>query len=313
MENTNYQYMQEGNLVPLVTGATYLAQLRGIRSNKGHDPIVQIFNPNCEGYYFGHVRRSTSPNLEQRVKSNEIRSGLKASGQSGGMINVIVIAPPKRGSAKGPYKVVSTDKKPRIPSEFDITVEEAFSVLKGNRTYWARCISVGSHGTPFLKTYEADGTPISGFITRVEKDELAEASTYAEQHISMELMQSLKLGDFVLVRKTQRNHPFLFEPVINFTRTDDAISPNGHRLVTRVAGYKHGDRILDLPILFLREGTRPGDVPAGMGYVEQPLYDPQKFYYKQVIVRGAEGDVGKYVREARILANATVILAEKVR
>ncbi|MEK6853897.1 MAG: hypothetical protein AABX60_01060 [Nanoarchaeota archaeon] len=76
---------------------------------------------------------------------------------------------------------------------------------------------------------------------------------------------------------------------------------------------KRCDRIFDLPILFLRQGTCPDDVPAGMGCVEQPLYEPLKFYYKQVLVRGAEGDVGKYVREARILANATVILAEKVR
>ena len=50
-----------------------------------------------------------------------------------------------------------------------------------------------------------------------------------------------------------------------------------------------------------------------MGYVERPSGGLQGFYYKQVIVRGADGDVGKYVREAIILANATVILAEKRR
>lgn len=313
MTNMNVQSTQEGNLVPLVIGATYLAQLTAIRPNKDHDPIVQIFNPQCEGYYFGHVRKSTSPNLEQRVVSNRIISELKARGSGTGVVNVTVIAPDKRGSARGPYKVVATDKRPHIPSEFDITVEEAFSALRGKGIYWARYISVGSQRTPFLKAYEADGTPVSGLITRVEKDELAEARTYAEQRISIELMQSVKLGDFVLVRKTQKNHPFLFEPVISFTGADDARLPNGYRLVTRVAGYKLGDRIFDLPILFLRQGTRSDDVPAGIGYVERPSGDPQNFYYKQVIVLGAEGDVGKYVREAVILANTTVILAEKKR
>lgn len=313
MENMNDLSEQEGNLVPLVIGATYQAELRGIRPNKGHDPIVQIFNPQCEGHYFDHVGRSTSPNLEQRAMSNGIRSELKARGSGTGAVNVIVIAPHKRGSASGPYKVIGTDKRPRIPSEFDITVEEAFSVLKGNGTYWARCISVGSQGTPFLKAYEADGTPISGFMPRVEKDELAEARTYAEQRISIELIQSLKLGDFVLVRKTQKRHPFVFEPLINFIVADAARLPNGHRLVTSVAGYKHGDRIFDLPILFLRQGTRPDDVPAGIGYIERLPYNSQNFYYQQVVVRGADGDVGKYVHEAKILSTTTIILAEKVR
>lgn len=107
----------EGSLVPLVIGATYSAQFKGVRQNKDHDPIVRISNPEQGRDYFGYVRKSTSPDLEQRAIANEIRRKLKSQKEEAGIVNVRVIGQYEGAGAGGPYKVICTDWAPHVPSK----------------------------------------------------------------------------------------------------------------------------------------------------------------------------------------------------
>ena len=121
------------------------------------------------------------------------------------------------------------------------------------------------------------------------------------------------MGNYLLVRQIgeYENTP-VFEPVINFLESDKVFSPNGS-MVTEIKGYGREDRIFNLPIVQVTKDIKEGG-HIGVGYIKRHGDDKTTFYYKTTLVKGSEGDLGRYIIEADIIKNGTgVVLAQKRR
>lgn len=288
--------------------------------------IVKIQDPlNSDKYYKAVLVRSI--NAKWGDRSNRIRDDVISKRDSAEPFDVMVINEPPYGASR--YIVVASTGGVACPkSKYEITAEEAFAVLKGEKTFYARYVDDGDFGDPALAAYRYNGGAgirVFGFLAPVEHNSWNISPVHkrrgAERIITRELIrgsknkEALQEGSYLLARDITTDSfskNTFFEPVVNFMEFNNAFSSGGDRLVTKVHGYDRGDIIHNLPIIYVKESIATFEM-LGVGYVKRPRDDPKRFYYKQVLVKGAESDKGKYVSKAEIITNGTgVILAKKI-
>jgi len=327
----------DDTLVPeqpfLVRFGVYPARFSRMKKDprtRNYDPIVDItdvFNSNDP--YEGRIIESKHGVFAHLA--NSIRERVINLREELGQFSVKVISLPRNPTSL--YILVGTDEEPNLPVQ-DMAVEEAHSVLVGDRVFYAKFIEVSKSESkdPCLRVFKRDKIKRFGFLRGagdlanydLTGDPIYRSRRSAEYTITEEILRGrqgsaqepLTLGDYLIVRLVGENPDkttLFFEPLVNFMEDDDAFTPDGKRkLLTRVEGYSTGDFIYDIPILGTERPNRDPTLIRGTGYVPRPEEEPQNFFYKPVVIIGAAEEQGKYVAEARIICNKGVILAERV-
>lgn len=328
MNSTN----QDGS--NLILHHVYPAIYVGLSSNV--DTIDEKFNPRVrifttpgmdedEPYHFGYVVFSTYWNLEERIKSNKIREGLIENMYDTGIVYVKVLALPSKGDFRGPYTVVATRMATSTihGSLYEMTQEEAYSVVISESIFYGRCLYKREDGTPVIRIYDTNGTKSFGFLNPTKRNSTSispdSLKNYSDLKLTKEIINDLNPGEYLLVRKvgTANDTPaMLLEPAINILKSDNAkIGDSQDLIFTCITGYEHGGLIANLPITSVTESKELGMV--GVGYVQKPDNPKKEFYYeiyhRTVKVKDAEFDKGKFIRLAVVRHNfGSVILADKI-
>lgn len=284
-------------LEPLVINAIYEAEATGRVSRSHNDPEVMIFNPRSAGDYRGIVARSTSLNLEERARSNRIRSRLKEEGVGAGKVNVLVMRAYKRAGPEGPYIVRATERETHKMPSFYLAPGEALRSVRGPNIYIGM-ITNKEQGGMSIVTYEADISKVNGLL--VSSGLGTDDQKFEMNMVLQEMVTSLYLGDRVLVRKLMLDGPHTyFEPILEFYAADQATFA-GQSLVTSVSGSSIGDKIFNLPILYRMQLGITRKSMVGVGYVKMEGQGPKSYLHERVFVSGADRDVGGYASQIRI-------------
>jgi hypothetical protein len=325
-----------GDLEKLVKFAVYEASFNRLSKNRSpkdnqYDPIVDIHNPlDPNGKYEGTMIVSKNERVKDFSKS--IRDDLIEKGRAK-PFNVLVIHIGKTHFLETEYTVIATPDKPSIIKVgYDMQSEMAFSVLIGEQTFYSRYISNDKkHKMPFLLAYkynngnpirkvgilEPNPTEIVQYTNTIEFSNTERKSAdriLAEEIIhGSQRIRGLNPGNHLIVREigeSQKGSTLFFEPVINFTEYDDATSPNGDKLITRVEGYNQGDMIYNLPIPAMERSKSRGS-QWYIGYVRSP--EAGTYYYKPVKFKDVRDRVGRYIEKAEIIKNcSSFILARRL-
>ncbi len=279
------------------------------------DPVLRIHNPNKpNAEYWGHFVYST--NKRWGPASNGVRGGVRSRRAAYGRLDVKVIGIPKLDDGRGHYSVVLS---------FEINPKQA-GIVTGDKVFRILYIEKGRGGPhPFVQFMWGDGKRGHGLLLPTRKpghyDHPDEQRKIAENEITEDMIYGntnrspLELESYVLARLTGQtpSGTNFFEPVVNFMDEDQASTPDGRRLITRVEGYDKGALIYDLPITAVAGPIEADRDKKGMGHVKRPDGEDVNFWYKPVFVIGAENHVGNYVGRAEIVSNgAKVILARMI-
>lgn len=188
-----------------------------------------------------------------------------------------------------------------------LTLEDA--VLQGN-ALTGIVVDQGKTG-PAITGY-VGGERVYGFLCLPST---ATKEGYASYRIAEDLIggdikrgqDPLMPGSKLLVRLVHhKGSTCYFELALNLFPEDNVLF-KGRQLVTHVNGLDPYDCILNLPILHADSmGT------AGVGYIPRPPEEGSGFYYKKVIVKGAQGKVGSYVSWASVRMNGAVVIAQSM-
>jgi hypothetical protein len=215
-------------------------------------------------------------------------------------------------------------------NEYDMESDEAKQVLTGKDIYFARCMFNSKGGDLAMRMYEfmgGESKRIFGFIQPPEGEEARRplgrdvAQLCEDREIGSNLIfgsrhfKAMIPGDYMTVRLQATNpkgNIAFVEPVINIMPEDIAFDPNGKPIHTIVDGYRPGDLIHNLPIIgSAKRQDGPIEV-VGLGYIARPEGESE-FFYKPIVISGAEKDKGRQVSLVRIVKDEEdVTYAEKV-
>jgi len=272
------------------------------------------------------ARLVRSTNQRWGRQSNAIMDMVVKRGRSAGDFNVRIIGVPN--DFCGHYVVIGFSIGPeKRMSQFEMTAREAASVLMSPLVCYARVLfNGGGNGALVVRAYEFEN---SGYPTkrlgalqvpdiRIEPWEQAEAVIASEiiwgtDRNSIHRISPLNLGDYLMVRGvTGSSGKKVFQPVVNLRKEDEAMSPEGDTLETRVTSHAQGGMILDLPIIAVTNDLINGGL-IGLGYVPRQKEENSSFFYKPVLVLN-ETDRGKYIKRAKIISKpgSKVILATRI-
>lgn len=293
-----------------------VCRARPLPTVRNGNPVVEITNPFDYRGRSAEIIPSTSEKWGRA--SNDIREKL-LSGREAGDIYVRVIRSYCHFEDGDLVAVCFNKKGNGEKSGFDITPDEAFSVLRGFQVFYGRCLFRSEKKGDLALRVWADGDYGArkgfGFIgPSGNRRFLSRRKKKADSIITSEIVEALSPGDCLIARQVGfdiKTETRFFEPVVNFDLWDVALSPEGKQLITSVDGYQAGDKIRNLPIVSSREDKKRMGI-FGVGYVPREESDPNGFYYKPVWVVGAGDEKGKYVSSAKIRHNGEkVLIAEK--
>ena len=332
-----------GDLEFLVKFEVYKCKFMGLSRtssfyDKNPDPKMMIcpdFMKGFENPYFGYLvynKNILNPFKEKEAReSNIIRQNLISGTNLKKMINAKIVGMPKNGDPAGPYNLVAVGQhyidtnKPLI--ENPLTAKEALSVLKGEKVFYAQyCPTSEKQKDYFLRIFTEAWEVKTGYVYIGKSHDLNgnfQLKKKSDRSIAKKILygsdknQKIIPGDCMLVRKVGQleSGRFEFEPVVNFVPEDNALTPEGYQLITRV----EGKYICDLPILY--NEIKNGKEFAGVGYINKDLlpkktnYSEKNYehFYNKVFVMGSEKDVHKYTRISEMFINDDIIFTRKVR